>query len=55
MRINADDPPGRPAAARDGATMANSLTVSPVQGETGRIIGALTQCYYCKSLLAYEA
>jgi hypothetical protein len=55
MTINADDPPERPAAVRDGATMVNSLTVSPVQDEAGRIIGALTQCYYCKSLLAYEA
>ena len=55
MTINADDSPGRPAAARDGATMENSLTVSPVQGEASRIIGALTRCYYCRSLLAYDA
>jgi hypothetical protein len=55
MTINADDSSERPAAARDGATMANSPAGSPVQDEAGGIIGALTWCYYCKSLLAYEA
>jgi hypothetical protein len=51
MTINADDSPERPAAARDGATMANSLTVPPVQHEAGGIIGALMSCNYSESLL----
>jgi hypothetical protein len=54
MTINADDPPERPAAVRDGATMVNSLTVSPVQDEAGGIIGAPTSCCYYVSLLACE-
>jgi hypothetical protein len=53
MTINADDSPERPAAARDGATMANSLTASPVQDEAGGIIGAPMSCHYIEPLLLY--
>jgi hypothetical protein len=51
MTINADDSPERPAAARDGAIMANSLTLSPVPDEASVIIGALTSYYCSESLL----
>lgn len=53
MTINADDSPERPAAARNGATMANSLTASPVRDQAGGIIGAPTSFHYIESLLLY--